>query len=191
MSETPIDPGDEVRPGPPVTVDRYRGATRVNHWVTAISLVLLALSGLSMFHPSLFFLTAIFGGGQATRTIHPWIGVVLFFSFALLFIQFWRLNLWNRADLEWLAHFGDLVRGREEKMPPVGKYNAGQKFVFWAMTILIAILICSGIAIWDQYFFDLTTIETKRFAVLIHAIAAVIAILVWILNVYAGIWVLV
>jgi formate dehydrogenase subunit gamma len=188
-TETPIEPGDALHQGPPVTVDRYRGATRLNHWVTAISLVLLALSGLSMFHPSLFFLTALFGGGQMTRTIHPWIGVVLFFSFFLLFIQFWKLNLWNRNDAEWVAHIGDLVRGREEKMPPVGKYNAGQKFVFWAMTILIVVLICSGIAIWDQYFFDLTSIEQKRFAVLIHAIAAVVAILVWILHVYAGIWV--
>jgi formate dehydrogenase subunit gamma len=186
---TPIDPGDEVLPGKPVTVDRYRGATRLNHWVTAISLVLLALSGLSMFHPSLFFLTDLFGGGQMTRTIHPWIGVVLFVSFFLLFFQFWRLNLWNRTDTEWLAHIGDFIRGHEEKMPQVGKYNAGQKLVFWAMTILILVLICTGIAIWDQYFFDLTAIETKRFAVLAHAIAAVIAILVWILHVYAGIWV--
>ena len=90
MNEIPLDPGDALHRGKPITVDRYRGATRVNHWVTAISLVLLALSGLSMFHPSLFFLTAIFGGGQFTRTIHPWIGVVLFFSFALLFVQFFQ-----------------------------------------------------------------------------------------------------
>jgi formate dehydrogenase subunit gamma len=142
-----------------------------------------------MFHPSLFFLTGLFGGGQMTRTMHPWIGVVLFISFRLLFLQFWRLNLWNRTDTEWLAHIGDFIRAREEKMPQVGKYNAGQKLVFWAMTILILLLICTGIAIWDQYFFDLTTIETKRLAVLAHAIAAVIAILVWILHVYAGIWV--
>jgi formate dehydrogenase subunit gamma len=189
MSVQSVEPGDELHPSKPVTVTRYRAATRLNHWVTAISLVVLTLSGLSMFHPSLFFLTALFGGGQNTRAIHPWIGVVLFFSFALLFAQFVRLNLLNRADLEWVAHFKDLVRGREDKMPPVGKYNAGQKFVFWAMTILILVLIVSGIAIWDQYFFDLTSIEQKRFAVLIHAIAAVVAILVWILHVYAGIWV--
>ena len=184
-----LEPGDAVHPGRPVTVDRYRGWTRINHWVTAISLVLLALSGLAMFHPSLFFLTAIFGGGQNTRTFHPWIGVVLFFSFSLLFFQFWRANLWNRTDVEWLAHAKDLVAGHEEKMPEVGKYNAGQKFIFWSMTILILILIGSGIAIWDQYFFDLTTIESKRFAVLTHSMAAVIIICVWILHVYAGIWV--
>jgi cytochrome b subunit of formate dehydrogenase len=56
---------------------------RINHWITAISLVLLALSGLSLFHPSLFFLTGLFGGGQWTRAIHPWIGVVLFVSICL------------------------------------------------------------------------------------------------------------
>jgi formate dehydrogenase subunit gamma len=142
-----------------------------------------------MFHPSLFFLTALFGGGQNARAIHPWIGVVLFVSFTLMFVQFVRLNLWNRDDLDWVAHFKDLIRGREENMPPVGKYNAGQKFVFWAMTILILVLISSGILIWDQYFFDLAAIEQKRFAALIHAIAAPTAILVWILHVYAGIWV--
>jgi formate dehydrogenase subunit gamma len=189
VNQTPLESGDKLHRGKPITVDRYRGATRVNHWVTALSLVLLALSGLSMFHPSLFFLTAIFGGGQITRTIHPWIGVVLFFSFALLFVQFWRLNLWNRTDIEWIAHAKDLVTGHEEKMPEVGKYNAGQKFIFWSMTILISILIVTGIIIWDQYFFGLTSIEVKRFAVLIHSMAAVIIILVWILHVYAGIWV--
>ena len=41
------------------TVRRYTPAARANHWVTAISLVLLALSGLSLFHPSLFFLTGL------------------------------------------------------------------------------------------------------------------------------------
>jgi hypothetical protein len=37
----------------------------------------------------------------------------------------------------------------EDKLPEVGKYNAGQKAVFWLMSILIIILICTGIVIWD------------------------------------------
>jgi formate dehydrogenase subunit gamma len=182
-------PEGMIHVGKPPTVDRYTAPARVNHWITALSLILLALSGLSMFHPSLFFLTYLFFGGQNTRTIHPWIGVVLFFSFLLLFVQFWRANLWNRTDVQWLAHAKDLVSGHEERMPEVGKYNAGQKFIFWSMTILILTLICSGILIWDQYFSSFTSIEVKRFAVLIHAMAAVIIICVWILHVYAAIWV--
>jgi formate dehydrogenase subunit gamma len=185
----PAEEGDAVHPGRPVVVDRYRAGARVNHWITAVSLVLLALSGLSMFHPSLFFLSAIFGGGQTTRAIHPWIGVVLFFSFLLLFLQFWELNLWTRTDNLWAAHLKDLVTHHEERMPEVGKYNAGQKAVFWAMSALILVLIVSGILIWDQYFSGLAGIEVKRIAVLLHSLAAITIICVWILHVYAGIWV--
>ena len=54
----------QVHPGDPVTVDRYTTAARINHWITAASLVLLAMSGLALFHPSLFFLTGLFGGGS-------------------------------------------------------------------------------------------------------------------------------
>ena len=184
-----IQPGDGVHPGKPVMVDRYTVGARINHWITATSLVLLALSGLSLFDPSLFFLTALFGGGQWTRAIHPWIGIVLFFSFAGLFVRFWKANLWKSEDNTWLGRIRDVLIGNEENLPELGKYNAGQKFVFWGMSLFIIILIVSGIAIWDEYFFALTTIEQKRIAILVHSITAVAAICVWIIHVYAAIWI--
>jgi formate dehydrogenase subunit gamma len=184
-----VEPGDEIHPGNPPTVSRYRAATRINHWVNAIAMVLLVVSGLAMFHPSMFFLTALFGGGEITRFIHPWIGLVLVVSFLLLFLQFWRGNLWNRTDLPWLAHMGDLLRGREEKMPEIGKYNAGQKFVFWVMALLILGMLATGIVIWDQYFYGLTSIPTKRLAVLTHSTLAIFVICVLVLHIYAAVWV--
>jgi formate dehydrogenase subunit gamma len=63
MTAYDVEPGDKVHPGDPVTVDRYTTAARINHWITATSLVLLALSGLALFHPMLFFLAGLFGGG--------------------------------------------------------------------------------------------------------------------------------
>jgi formate dehydrogenase subunit gamma len=189
MTAYDLEPGDQVHPGDPVTVDRYTTGARINHWITATSLVLLALSGLALFHPSLYFLTALFGGGQATRAIHPWIGVLLFFSFAGLFVRFWRANLWRSEDGTWLARLRDVLAGNEEKLPEVGKYNAGQKAVFWGMSLLIIILITTGFVIWDQYFSQYTTIDQKRVAVLIHAAAAVVIICVWIVHVYAAIWI--
>jgi formate dehydrogenase subunit gamma len=189
MTAYDVERGDAIHPGKPVTVDRYTGGARINHWITATSLVLLALSGLALFHPSLFFLTGLFGGGQWTRTIHPWIGVVLFFSFTGLFIRFWRANLWKAEDGTWLARLKDVLTGHEERLPEVGKYNAGQKAVFWGMSLLILVLIASGFVIWDQYFAAYSTIDQKRIAVLIHAIAAVTIICVWIVHVYAAIWV--
>ena len=98
MAAYDVEQGDAVHPGDPVVVDRYTPGARVNHWITATCLVLLAISGLALFTRSLFFLTALFGGGQWTRAIHPWIGVVLFFSFFGLFLRFWKANLWRAED---------------------------------------------------------------------------------------------
>jgi formate dehydrogenase subunit gamma len=189
MSVSEVAPGDSVHPGDPVVVDRYTTGARINHWITAASLVLLAISGLALFHPSLFFLTGLFGGGATTRMIHPWIGVVLFFSFMGLFFRFWKLNLWERTDNVWMSRLRDVLAGHDENLPEVGKYNAGQKLVFWSMSLLIVVLITSGVVIWEQYFGEYFTITQKRVAVLVHAIAAVAAICVWIVHVYAAIWV--
>ena len=184
-----IEPGDSIEPGNPPMVDRYRLDTRINHWIGAIAMILLVLSGLSMYHPAFFFLSYLFGGGQNDRAVHPWLGVILVLSFIVLFIQFWRLNLWNRSDTEWVEHMGDLVAGREEKMPEVGKFNAGQKFVFWATALLILFMFITGLIIWEEYFSGATSIETQRWAIEAHSVAAVLVILVLILHIYAAIWV--
>ena len=180
--------GDHIESTDPVTVSRYRGIARLNHWVTAASLIVLALTGLAFFSPSLYFLTAFFGGGTFTRWLHPFVGILLFFSFLLLFLQMWRLNLWRREDTKWVANIGDLIKDNEEKLPELGKYNAGQKFVFWGMTILIVVLIMSGIMIWEQYFPHLVTIPARRVAMLVHSLAAVAIILVFIAHVFAAVW---
>lgn len=189
MSDKDAKPGEQVHLGDPVTVDRYTTGARINHWITAASLVLLAISGLSLFHPKLFFLTALFGGGENTRAIHPWIGVVLFFGFLGLFLRFWKANLWKREDGTWMARLRDVLTAHDERLPEVGKYNAGQKMVFWLMSVLIIILIGSGLVLWDQYFAQYTSVGQKRAAVLIHALAAIVIICVWIVHVYAAIWV--
>ena len=189
MSRSEVDPGDGVHRGKPVIVDRYSAGARVNHWITAASLVLLALSGLALFTPALYFLTGLFGGGATTRMLHPWIGVVLFVSFMGLFFRFYRLNLWERNDNVWLSRLRDVLANDEGKLPEVGKYNAGQKMVFWSMSLLILVLISSGFVIWDQYFSSYTTVDQKRVAVLLHALGAVAMICVWIVHVYAAIWV--
>ena len=172
----------------PVEVRRYGPWTRANHWLTAACLILLLISGLGFFHPSLYFLTGLFGGGQTARFLHPWIGVVLFVSFLGLFCA-WCASTCRAATMPrgWPMP-SDVVTGQEEHLPELGKYNAGQKLVFWAMTILIVVLIVTGVMMWEQYFGDLVTIRTRRMAIIVHSIAAVLIICTWILHVYAAIW---
>ena len=171
------------------TLTRNTTLTRVNHWITGGCFVLLMLSGLSMFHPLLFFLSGPFGGSQWARAIHQWIGIVLLVSYAGLVAQFWRDNMWNWDDLAWMRAIGRVLMNEEEGVPELGRFNAGQKFVFWSMALLVPALFFTGIVIWEIYFARYTTIEQQRIAVLIHSLAAVAAIIVWITHVYAAIWV--
>ena len=149
-------------------LQRYRDGERMNHWLIALLFFAAGLSGLAFFHPSLFFLTGLFGGGQLTRAIHPWIGVVLFFSFAGLFLRFWKANLWVREDGTWMAKLRDVIAGHDENLPEVGKYNAGQKMVFWSMSFLIIVLISSGLVIWERYFGGLFSLTQQRIAMLVQ-----------------------
>jgi formate dehydrogenase subunit gamma len=171
------------------TIIRNTTAARINHWITAACFVLLMLSGLSMFHPLLFFLSALFGSGQWARAIHPWIGCVLLVSYTGLIVQFWRDNFWNRDDVAWMVAIVRVLRNEEEGVPEVGRFNAGQKFVFWSMALLVPALFLTGLVIWEAYFGEATTIEQQRAAALIHSYAAIAAIIIWITHVYAAIWV--
>src|SRR5882724_10456570 len=120
---------------PPGTLIRNTTAARINHWITAGCFVLLLLSGLSMFHPMLFWLSGLFGGGQWTRTIHPWIGTVLLLSYAGMVVQFWRDNMWNRDDIAWMRAVDRVLVNQEEGVPEVDRFNAGQKAVFRSMAL--------------------------------------------------------
>ncbi|MCK9489029.1 MAG: formate dehydrogenase subunit gamma [Xanthomonadales bacterium] len=182
-------PGDAIVSHQPVSLRRYGGFTRANHWLTALCMIVLVLSGFAFFHPSLYGLTALFGGGQTTRWLHPIVGVVMALSFLGLFIQMWRLNLPAREDLEWTLKIGDVMRGNDDNLPALGKYNAGQKLVFWAFGVLILALLVTGVMIWEQYFAWMVSIPVRRVAVTVHALSAIGIVLVFILHVYAALWV--
>jgi formate dehydrogenase subunit gamma len=168
---------------------RYPDGDRINHWVIALLWVLAALSGLAFFHPSLFFFSNLFGGGPWTRILHPFLGVAMFAAFALLFVKLWRDNVMNESDREWMKHGGEMLRGDKSRMPPVGKYNAGQKVVFWLMAGSLLVLLATGVVVWRPWFAGYFPIALIRLASLLHAAAAVGLILSVIVHVYAAIWV--
>ena len=170
-------------------IERYNANERSNHWVTAISFVLLALSGLAMFHPAMFWLSALFGGGQWMRILHPFIGVVMFLSFAGLVLRFWHHNVIDSDDVRWLKQIGDVLNNREDRLPEVGRYNAGQKMLFIALVVCMALLLLSGIVIWRRYFSAYFPIDVIRWAALVHAAAAFVIIAGIIVHIYAAIWV--
>lgn len=182
------EPTDEIVQLEPVEVRRYIAFTRWNHWFTAICFIVLMLSGFAFFHPSLYGLTALFGGGQMTRWLHPFVGIALTVSFLGMFVQLVHLNIIRREDLVWTRNIKDVITGHEERLPELGKYNFGQKTVFWGMFWLILALLITGVMMWYQYFPYLVSIETRRIAILVHAVSAVLIVLVFILHIFAALW---
>jgi formate dehydrogenase subunit gamma len=168
---------------------RYTVNERTNHWITAITFLLLALSGLALFHPSMFWLTAIFGGGQWTRILHPFVGVVMFVSFLIVALRFWHHNVLDSSDIQWLKQIDDVLAKREDKLPEIGRYNAGQKLLFFVMVACMILLLLSGIVIWRRYFSFYFPITLIRLAAVIHAATAFVLIVGIIVHIYAALWV--
>ena len=173
----------------PNLIVRYTANERTNHWITAITFVLLALSGLALFHPSMFWLTALFGGGQWTRILHPFVGVVMFVSFFILAVRFWHHNYLDRDDVQWLRQIDDVLANREENLPEIGRYNAGQKLLFFTMVVCLLLLLCSGVVIWRRYFSVYFPIGVIRLAAVVHATAAFVLIVGIVVHIYAALWI--
>ncbi|MFJ3483329.1 formate dehydrogenase subunit gamma [Pseudomonas sp. NPDC090202] len=178
---------DNREPGK--TIQRYNPNERTNHWLVAILFFMAGLSGLALFHPAMFWLTNLFGGGPWTRILHPFMGVAMFVFFMGLVIRFWRANLFIANDRLWLKRIDRVMVNSEEGVPPIGKYNPGQKLLFWTLLLCMLGLLVSGVVIWRAYFSQYFDITVIRFGALIHALAGFVLITSIIVHIYAGIWI--
>ncbi len=170
-------------------VQRYATNERINHWFTAVCFVLLAASGLAFFHPTFWSLSAVLGGGETSRFLHPILGVVMFLSFFIFAIQKMGDNVMKSYDWQWMGRFGDVLANRDDNMPEIGKYNAAQKLMYWFTFLFMILLLISGIVMWRQFFSHMFTIDNLRLAALVHAVSGVLLIITIIVHIYAAIWV--
>ena len=171
----------------PKDLKRYEPKERANHWVVGISFILAGLSGLALFHPAFWPFTLLFGSSTWTRILHPYFGMLMALAFLLMAVWFWQLNRMNRVDWEWLSRVGEMVNGDDHNMPEQGKYNGGQKLLFWLLLVGTILLLFSGIAIWRAWFHF--PVGQIRFASVVHAAVAAVMIGLIMVHVYASIWV--
>ncbi len=170
----------------PRDLKRYTASERANHWVVGICFILLGLSGLAFFHPAFYPLTQLFGGGPWTRILHPYVGVVMALFFIMMVLRFWRLNVMEQRDVEWLKNVDKMVDGDDHNMPEQGKYNGGQKVLFWGLVLFMLLLTVSGVLMWRTWV--TVPVDVVRLASVLHALAGFAMIGLIILHVYAAIW---
>ena len=155
-------------------IQRYKRSERINHWIVAVCFVLLAISGLAFFYPAFFWLTGVFGTPQLARILHPFIGVVMFVGFFVQFFRYWKYNFLDKEDIKWMTSVKSVLKGHG--VGDIGKYNGGQKGMFWLMTGCMMVLMITGFIAWRPYFAEMFPIPVIRLALLFHAWAALILI---------------
>jgi formate dehydrogenase subunit gamma len=158
----------QVSPDGQELVQRYTLTVRIIHWAVALAYVLLFLSGFALFHPYFYWLTDLFGGGTMARVLHPFIGVALATLFLIYSAGIWRDNLLLPSDREWLRQ-APKIMNKTIEFPVEGKYNAGQKLLFWVMLALVVGLLLTGLPIWRPYVAPSFGAPARRVFALLHA----------------------
>lgn len=130
-------------------------SVRIFHYLLVISFLPLALTGLT-----LFFKPFSEGAMNLTMRIHIAAGILLTFdALSFFIIGYKRVVLFisrvfsiNGNDFKWFAVLGGypqkLLLHKKIPVPPMGKYNSGQKLFGVFVFIGGAILIFTGMALW-------------------------------------------
>lgn len=129
-------------------MQRFTYVERIVHWVVGLSFLFLLLTGLAFSHPRLFWLTALAGGGATARILHPWMGVGFTAGAVAMFFLWVRDMRLDAGDREWLKAIRYYAVHDKARVPPAGKYNAGQKMFFWTMSGLGLAYVASGVPMW-------------------------------------------
>lgn len=165
---------------------RYSLSERVMHWIAALAYMYVLLTGLAFYSPHLYWIATLLGGAPTSRYWHPIV--------ALLFVGtvVWMLQAWHRdmrvtaEDRRWGDAMDRYIRNEDEDLPPIGRFNLGQKYFFWAMLWAGIVLLASGIVLWFPEWIPWGWRAARFAAILLHVAAALVTIGAFIIHVYMG-----
>jgi formate dehydrogenase subunit gamma len=165
---------------------RFTAFERALHWMTAVSFIILAISGLNITFGKPLLLPLI--GPEAFTTWSEWAKYAhnyLSFPFTvgviLIFLMWIPWNLPSKVDVRWLKEGGGIIGHRH---PPAARFNAGQKMVYWLQVLAGGALAVTGYLLMFPFYG--TTIAGMQSAEIVHGITAVVFIAIMIAHIYIG-----
>ena len=165
-------------------IERYTLGERIVHWLSAATYVYVLATGLAFYTPYLYWIAAVLGGGPTARYWHPWIGL-LFLATVIWMWMVWRADMRiTGADRKWAENMRHYVRNEDELVPPVDRFNPGQKYFFWLMLYAGIVLLISGVVLWIP---ERMPPSLRFAAILLHEAAALATIGGFIIHVYMGV----
>jgi formate dehydrogenase subunit gamma len=164
-------------------IARFDAAERTAHWLAALSFLYAALTGLALWSHKLYWLAFVFGGGSTVRAMHPWGGIVFALALGLMFRRWAGQMRLDRDDRIWLRHAHKYAVHDESGLPEAGRFNAGQKSLFWLQAGAASLLLLTGLVLWWP---ELMPRGLRLAAVLLHPLAAIASIGGIIVHIYMG-----
>lgn len=165
---------------------RYTLAERVIHWIGSLTYVYELLTGLAFFSPNLYWLAMVLGGGPTSRYWHPIVGVVFVVVVFRMFAMWARDMRITDVDRRWAKAIPHYIRNEDEQLPPVGRFNFGQKYFFWVMLWAGILLLLSGLVLWFPEKIPWSLRWLRYTAILLHVSSALVSIGAFIIHVYMG-----
>lgn len=160
-------------------VKRWNGFERLVHWFTAISFILLAITGFSMLFGSSVLIPLVGKSGFAawaalSINIHNILGPAFSVGIALMIVMWIWHNFPTGVDFKWLASGGGMFGS---KHPSAGRMNAGEKIWFWLIaTVGVAVCLTGLVLVAPIYGIEVPLAMEARALMqqssLIHVVAA-------------------
>jgi len=165
---------------------RFSAFERLVHWMTATCFVILALSGLNITFGRQLILPwlgpeAFTAMTQWGKYAHNFLSFPFTLGVVLTFLMWIASNIPSRVDLEWIKQGGGMVG---HKHPPAGRFNAGQKLIYWVVVIGGGLVAASGYLLMFPFYG--TNIADMQLAQVVHGVVAVLFVAAMLVHIYMG-----
>ncbi len=171
------------------TIERFKIRTVWFHWIHTVAFLALLATGAILFFPGCGAPAA----GGITRIVHR-IAAVIFIGGAIAYIplnpkmafQFVKDCFgFSKNDLGWMMAAPDYYfGGPEDKMPPQGHVNTGQKM--WQLVILGTgvVFVATGAIMWFAR--GSVSEDVFQWSLILHGLAFVLVLVMLFVHIYLG-----
>lgn len=165
---------------------RFKPFERLAHWLTAISFVVLGITGLNVTFGKALLLPLIGPDAfsefsQYAKYTHNFVSFAFVLGLAVIVAIFIKDNIPDKTDLEWFKQGGGFVKS---KHAPARRFNAGEKLVFWGALGAGVLVAVSGYLLLFPFY--VTNIFGMQIAQGLHAVIAMLFIALILGHIYIG-----
>jgi formate dehydrogenase subunit gamma len=169
-----------------VKILRFKAFERFSHWLTAVSFVVLGLTGLNITFGKILLLPLVgpdmFSDiSQAAKYVHNFSSFAFVAGLILIIAIFFKDNLPEKVDLDWVKQGGGFIKN---KHAPASRFNLGEKGVYWLSLLAGIAVSVSGFVLLFPFYG--TNIADMQIAQVIHAVVAVLFIALILAHIYIG-----